>query len=84
VDGWSLARDLKSAPATAAVPIIAFTGADLPHERASALRAGCDFHLGKPCLPSALLAALRRFVDPLPGAGLGPPLHVVHRTPNQA
>jgi two-component system cell cycle response regulator DivK len=70
IDGWSLARELRGAPATSAVPIIAFTGADLPHERASALRAGCDFHLAKPCSPPALLDALRRFAVPATSAGM--------------
>jgi len=38
-DGWEIARRLKGSPTTAAVPIIALTGATLPHERASAMRA---------------------------------------------
>ncbi len=60
VDGWEVARLLKAAPATAQVPIIALTGADLPHERVSAMRAGCDRHLAKPCAPGDLLEAIRR------------------------
>ena len=60
LDGWSVARELRAAPVTRAVPIIALTGADLPHERASALRAGCDLHLAKPCFPAELLAAIRK------------------------
>jgi DNA-binding response OmpR family regulator len=61
IDGWSIARELKAAASTCGVPIIALTGADLPHERASALRAGCDLHLGKPCMPRVLLDALHLF-----------------------
>jgi two-component system CheB/CheR fusion protein len=60
IDGWEVARQLKSAPRTRAVPIIALTGADLPHERISSMRAGCDRHLSKPCDPAGLLDALRR------------------------
>lgn len=60
VDGWEVARRLKAGPATAAVPIIAFTGASLPHERISAMRAGCDRVLTKPCEPSALVAEIDR------------------------
>jgi two-component system cell cycle response regulator DivK len=63
VDGWSVAREIKAAPATTHVPIIALTGADLPHERASAMRAGCDFHLAKPCFPAELLDAIRRLTE---------------------
>jgi len=59
-DGWEVARRLKAATKTAAVPIIALTGATLPHERASAMRAGCDRYLTKPCVPSDLLQAIHR------------------------
>lgn len=62
IDGWEVARQLKAAPRTAAVPIIALTGADLPHERISSMRAGCDRHLSKPCEPAGLLEALRRSI----------------------
>jgi DNA-binding response OmpR family regulator len=60
IDGWEVARQLKAAAATAHVPIIALTGSDLPHERASAMRAGCDRHLAKPCQPAELLATIQR------------------------
>jgi len=60
IDGWEVARQLKASPATANIPIIALTGADLPHERVSAMRAGCDRHLSKPCEPAALIDAIRR------------------------
>jgi len=60
IDGWEVARQLKASPATAEVPIIALTGADLPHERVSAMRAGCDRHIGKPCPPADLLATIRQ------------------------
>jgi DNA-binding response OmpR family regulator len=59
IDGWEVARRLKSAPRTATIPILALTGSDLPHERVSAMRAGCDRHLAKPCEPGHLLAAIR-------------------------
>jgi CheY-like chemotaxis protein len=62
IDGWEVARQLKAAPQTAAIPIIALTGADLPHERASAMRAGCERHLTKPCVPADLLHAIRQSV----------------------
>lgn len=60
IDGWEVARQLRASPATAHLPIIALTGADLAHERVSALRAGCDRHLAKPCSPADLLAAIER------------------------
>ena len=55
MDGWEVARRLKAEPNTADVPIIAFTGAARPHERISAMRAGCDRVVTKPCTPTALL-----------------------------
>jgi CheY-like chemotaxis protein len=60
IDGWEVARQLKAGERTKTVPIIALTGADLPHERASAMRAGCDRHLAKPCDPAVLLDAIQR------------------------
>jgi len=62
IDGWEVARQLKAAPQTATIPIIALTGADLPHERASAMRAGCERHLTKPCEPADLLHAIQQSV----------------------
>jgi two-component system CheB/CheR fusion protein len=60
IDGWQIARQLKGDAATMSIPLIALTGSDLPHERVSAMRAGCDRHLTKPCMPAALLDAIRR------------------------
>ena len=33
IDGWAVARELKADPMSVAIPIIALTGAGLPHER---------------------------------------------------
>ncbi len=63
IDGWEVARQLKTAPRTTTIPIIALTGSGLPHERASAMRAGCDRHLGKPCTPADLVDAIQRCID---------------------
>jgi CheY-like chemotaxis protein len=62
VDGWEVARQLKAALRTVAIPIIALTGSDLPHERVSAMRAGCDRHLAKPCVPADLVDAIQRCI----------------------
>lgn len=63
IDGWEVARRLKADPRTASFPIIAFTGADLPHERISAMRAGCDRVLTKPSPPEALLDEIARYAN---------------------
>ena len=62
IDGWEVARQLKATPPTTTIPIIALTGSGLPHERVSAMRAGCDRHLAKPCVPSDLVDAIQRCI----------------------
>jgi len=63
IDGWEVARQLKASPMTATIPIIALTGAGLPHERVSAMRAGCDRYLTKPCSPADVADAIRRCTE---------------------
>jgi CheY-like chemotaxis protein len=63
IDGWEVARQLKAAALTVAIPIIALTGAGLPHERVSAMRAGCDRYLTKPCPPADVAEAIRRCTE---------------------
>jgi len=62
VDGWEVARRLKSDAHTRDIPIIAFSGRSLQHEQVSALRAGCDVHLTKPCPPDRLLGAIQKLL----------------------
>lgn len=62
VDGWEVARRLKSDQHTRDIPIIAFSGRTLQHEQVSALRAGCDVYLTKPCAPDKLLGAIRKLL----------------------
>jgi DNA-binding response OmpR family regulator len=62
VDGWEVARRLKSDRHTRDIPIIAFSGRTLQHEQVSALRAGCDVYLTKPCAPDKLLGAIRKLL----------------------
>ena len=62
VDGWEVARRLKSDAHTRDIPIIAFSGRSMQHEQVSALRAGCDVYLTKPCSPDRLLGAIRKLL----------------------
>jgi DNA-binding response OmpR family regulator len=62
VDGWEVARRLRSDKQTRDIPIIAFSGRSMHHEQVSALRAGCDVHLTKPCEPDRLLGAIKKLL----------------------
>jgi DNA-binding response OmpR family regulator len=62
VDGWEVARRLRSDEQTRDIPIIAFSGRTLHHEQISALRAGCDVYLTKPCEPIRLLEAIHKLL----------------------
>jgi CheY-like chemotaxis protein len=53
--GWDVIRRLKSSPETRAIPIVVVSG---QNARSSALRAGAEMYLEKPCPPAALYAAL--------------------------
>jgi two-component system cell cycle response regulator DivK len=53
VDGWEATRRLKRDADTRTIPLVALTGCDVTgHD--SALAAGCDAYLVKPCLPEDL------------------------------
>ncbi|MEK8052369.1 response regulator [Ideonella sp. DXS22W] len=48
MDGFALAALLRRAPATATLPLVAFTALALPREREAALAAGCNGCITKP------------------------------------
>jgi len=62
LDGWEVARRLKADDKTKRIPIIAFSGRSMQHEQVSALRAGCNVYLTKPCPPDRLLTAIKKLL----------------------
>jgi two-component system cell cycle response regulator DivK len=48
IDGWEVTRQLRVAPKTAAIPIIALSAHAMPEDRERALAAGCNDFIAKP------------------------------------
>jgi signal transduction histidine kinase/CheY-like chemotaxis protein len=63
-DGYTVAAQLKSDPATAATRLIAVTGYGREEDRRRCLEAGFDLHLAKPVHPEDLQRALAALTTP--------------------
>lgn len=48
MDGWEAAREIKSDPGVAGIPLIALTAHTLPGDRQKAMEAGFDNYISKP------------------------------------
>ena len=62
LDGWEATRQIKSAPETRGIPVIALTGHAVSESKKRALDVGCSGYLTKPCLPDILVSEIRRLV----------------------
>jgi two-component system cell cycle response regulator len=62
MDGFEVARRLKSNPATHHIPIVMVTALDQPSDRVRGLEAGADDFLTKPVNDIALIARVRSLV----------------------
>src|SRR6202012_6044379 len=63
MDGFEVARRIKSNPKTAHVPVVMVTALDQPSDRVAGLDAGADDFLTKPVDDSALFARVRSLVS---------------------
>jgi two-component system response regulator MprA len=59
LDGWDAIREIKSAPRTRHIPIIACTALSAHWNRTKAEAAGCDSYVQKPCGAEDLASAIR-------------------------
>jgi DNA-binding NarL/FixJ family response regulator len=62
MDGYTLVRQLRSAPHTKLIPIVFLTAKDQTGDRIEGFRAGVDVYLGKPFEPDELIAVIRNIL----------------------
>ena len=62
LDGWQATRELKSDPATRAIPIVALTAHAMAEDEARAREAGCDDFDTKPIEFERLLGKIRKLL----------------------
>ncbi len=63
MDGYQLARQLRSSPRTALTPVVFLTAKDETSDRIEGFRAGVDAYLTKPFEPDELVAVIRNILD---------------------
>jgi CheY-like chemotaxis protein len=68
LDGWEAIRQLKTAPETSAIPIVALSAHAMEADRKRAFDAGCDDFDTKPVEMSRLLQKIEKLLPGEPGA----------------
>ncbi len=63
LDGWEATRQLKTAPKTQSIPIIALTAHAMPGDREKAIEAGCDDYDIKPIEFPRLLGKIQALLE---------------------
>jgi len=63
LDGWEATRQLKAAPETRSIPVIALTAHAMAGDREKALEAGCDDYDIKPVELPRLLAKMQALLE---------------------
>lgn len=69
MDGYAVARALKSSPALKAIPIVAVTSYAMTGDREKALAAGADGYIEKPINPETFYSEIEGFLPPARKAG---------------
>jgi CheY-like chemotaxis protein len=70
LDGWEATRQLKAAPQTRHIPVIAMTAHAMAGDREKALAAGCDEYETKPVEFARLLGKIQALLGgPAPAGG---------------
>ncbi len=64
LNGYQTCRQLKAAPATAAIPVVMVTAKDQPADEFWAREVGADAYVAKPVDITALAALLERLAGP--------------------
>jgi signal transduction histidine kinase/CheY-like chemotaxis protein len=68
-DGYTAARELRTAPETASIPLVALTALAMRSDEEKAYAAGFDAYLTKPIEPRTLKEAVRRILAQAPAGG---------------
>ncbi len=63
LDGWEASRQLKAAPDTAGIPVIALTAHAMPEDERKAREAGCDDFDTKPIEITRLLGKMQILLE---------------------
>jgi pilus assembly protein CpaE len=66
VDGYEIARELRSTPETEAIPIIMFTAKSQVDDKVEGLEAGADAYITKPARPRELFAQVSSILKRAP------------------
>ena len=65
MDGYTVARELRSEPALRNIPIIAVTSYAMVGDREKSLVAGCNGYMEKPINPDTFVTEIERFLLPI-------------------
>ena len=80
IDGFEVARQLKSDPATSNTPLIAVTALAMVGDRDRVLAAGFDGYVAKPIDPESFVAQIERFIRQDERESAGSPESLVGRS----